>query len=154
LSRSKYFLFLLTLLILLFTSCSNPINKEKENNYYYTNQLSKHLTLDKNISGTVMDTNFYKELELSKDSITTIKDFIHNLKKGNFIDLPKDLPNKPKFKLYLNFDKEKYVINIYTEKYISIYPWDGDYSMDYIDMTGVYLNYNLYGLCVNAFPQW
>ena len=100
-----------------------------------------------------MDTNFYKELELSKDSITTIKDFVHNLKKVNFIDLPKDLPNKPKFKLYLNFDKEKYVINIYTEKYISIYPWDGDYSMDYIDMTGVYLNYNLYGLCINAFPQ-
>jgi hypothetical protein len=149
----KYLLFPLILLILLFTSCTNPIDKEKHNNYYYTNKVSKHLTLDKNISGKVIDTNFYKEIDLSTDSIATLKDFIQNLKKENFIDLPKDLPNKPKYKFYLNFDKEKYIINVYTEKYISIYPWDGNYSMDYIDMTGVYLNYNLYGLCVNIFPK-
>ncbi|MBC8062514.1 MAG: DUF4883 family protein [Clostridiaceae bacterium] len=150
---NKYFIFPLILLVLLFSSCTNPINKQKANKYYYTNEVSKHLTLDKNISGSIIDTNFYKEIELSKDSITTIKDFIDNLKKDNFIDLPKTLPAKPKYKFYLNFNKEKYVINIYTEKYISIYPWDGDYVMDYIDMTGVYLNYNLYGLCINTFPQ-
>ena len=149
----KYYFFPLILLIILFTSCSNPINKEKGNKYYYTNEVSKHLTLDKNISGHTMDTNFYKEIELSKDSITTIKDFIGNLKSENFVDLPKDLPDKPNYKLYLNFDKEKYVINVYTEKYISIYPWDGDYSMDYIDMTGVHINYNLYGLCTNSFSR-
>lgn len=148
---NKILLFTLMSLIILFTSCSNPINKEKSNNYYYTNEVSKHLTLDKNINGSIIDTNFYKEIELSKDSIDTIKNFTHNLKKENFIDLPKTLPNNPKYKFYLNFDKEKYVINVYTEKYISIYPWDGNYSMDYIDMTGVYLNYNLYGLCVNTF---
>ena len=151
--RYYKFMFPLILLIFLFSSCSSPVNKQKKYNYYYTNEVSKHLTLDKKISGTVIDTNFYKEIELSKDSITTIENFIRNLKKENFIDLPKGLPNKPKYKFYLNFDKEKYIINVYTEKYISIYPWDGDYTMDYIDMTGVYLNYNLYGLCINTFPQ-
>ena len=149
--RCTYFLFPLIVFVIFLTSCSNPINKEKGNTYYYTNEFSKHLTLDKKVSGNIMDTNFYKEIELSKDSITTIKDFVGNLKKANFIAQPSTLPKKPKYKFYLDFDKEKYVINVYTEKYISIYPWDGDYSMDYIDMTGVYLNYNLYGLCTNTF---
>ena len=151
--QHKYPLLSLILLIILLTSCSNPINKGKGNNYYYTNKVLKHLTLDKDISGDIIDTNFYKEIDLSKDSIASVKSFMDNLKKENFIDLPKTLPKKPKYKLYLNFGKEKYVINIYSEKYISIYPWDGDYSMDYIDMTGVYLNYNLYGLCINTFTK-
>ena len=149
----KYSLIPVIILAFLISSCSIPVSREKSSNYYYTNQVSKHLTLDKNISVYIIDTNFYKEIKLSEDSVTTIKDFIHNLKNENFISLPKNLPNKPKYKFYLNFDKEKYVINIYTDKYISIYPWDGDFSMDYIDMTGVYLNYNLYGLCINTYPQ-
>ncbi len=149
----KYAIIVFLLITVLFSSCSNPINSKKSNKYYYTNLVAKHLVKDNKINGTVMDTNFYKEINLSSEDISTIKSFIKTLKGNNFINAPKDLPKKPEYKIYLNFQKAKYVINVYNEKYIAIYPWDGNFPMDYIDMTGVYLSNNLYGMCKNIFPK-
>ena len=138
---------------ILLTACSLNLNNEKNVNNFYTKQLEKTLASNDPVAFSVTDTNFYKEITLSQEDVTTIKSFISNLKSENFIDKPKDIPEKPKYKLYLKFKNEKFVINVYTEKYITLYPWDGFYKMDYIDMTGVFLNYNLYGLCFNSFPQ-
>ena len=149
----KYTIVVFLLLTVIFSSCSNPISSKKSSKYYYTNLVAKHLIKDNKIKGNIMDTNFYKEINLSLDDISTIQSFINNLKGSNFINPPKDLPKKPKYKIYLNFQKSKYVINVYNDKYISIYPWDGKFPMDYIDMTGVYLSNNLYGLCENVFHK-
>ncbi|MFL0247844.1 DUF4883 family protein [Candidatus Clostridium stratigraminis] len=126
---------------------------KKPNTYYYTNLIAKLLIKDSNIEAKVLDTNFYKEKELSKDDLDTIKNFTKGLKSYNFIDKPKNLPEKPVYKLFLNFDKEKYVINVYNEKYLTIYPWDGSFPMDYIDMTGTQNLYNLFGLCQYLIPR-
>lgn len=146
-------LFTYVLIVSIFTSCTYPLDNNKSNNYYYTNLVAKHIKLNNKLDIKVMDTNFYKELDLSKDNISTIKNFINNLKGTNFINKPADLPKKPEYKLYLKFTKAKYVINVYSERYITIYPWDGNLTMDYIDMNGIYTNYNLYGLCKSIFQQ-
>ncbi|MCM8710352.1 DUF4883 family protein [Clostridium sp. SYSU_GA19001] len=123
------------------------LTRKKPNNLYYTNNLVKNLTFETTFKVNALDTNFYKEKELSKEDIDTIKNFTKALKKTNFIEKPKELPEKASYKLYFTFNKDKYVINIYNERYISVYPWDGTYSMDYIDMTGIQPLYNLFNLC-------
>ena len=129
------------------------VTKKKPNNFYYTNNLAKNLTLDSSIKINLLDTNFYKEKELSLEDIATVKNFTKALKKSNFIEKPKELPEKPTYKLFFSFSKERYVVNVYDEKYISIYPWDGIYSMDYVDMEGIQPLYNIYGLCKYLIPR-
>jgi hypothetical protein len=126
---------------------------KKPNLYYYTNLISKLLSKDSNIEVKVLDTNFYKEKELSKDDIITIKNFTKGLKTYNFLEKPKNLPVDPAYKLFLTLDNEKYVINVYNEKYLGVYPWDGSFPMDYIDMTGTSNLYNLFGLCQYLIPR-
>jgi hypothetical protein len=129
------------------------VTKKKSNNFYYTNNLAKHLTLDSSTKIKLLDTNFYKEKELSEEDIVIVKNFTKALKKPNFIEKPKELPERPAYKLFFTFSKEKYVVNVYDEKYISVYPWDGTYSMDYIDMEGIQPLYNIYGLCKYLIPR-
>ncbi len=129
------------------------VTKKKPYNFYYTNNLAKNLTLESSIKIDLLDTNFYKEKELSKEDIELVKNFAKALKKQNFIDKPKELPEKPAYKLFFTFSKEKFIINVYNEKYISVYPWDGIYPMDYIDMEGIQPIYNIFGLCKYLIPR-
>ena len=147
-SIKKIFSFsILVLLSFILISCNYSISRKKPTNLYYTNLLAKNLTL-KNISNAVVvETNFYKEKNIPLEDLETIKAFATNLTKANFIDKPKDLPKKAVYKILLTFNKDKYVINIYSDKYISIFPWDGNYPMDYIDMENIQLSRNLYNLC-------
>lgn len=161
--KKLLFIFITSLISFTFIGCtlklgSYTINnfsivKKKPNNFYYINNLAKNLTLDSSIKGKLLDTNFYKEIDLSKDDIETLKNFTKALKKPNFIDRPKDLPEKPSYKIFLTFSKEKYVLNIYNDKYISVYPWDGTYPMDYLDMSNIQTHYNLFGLCKYLIPR-
>lgn len=142
-----------TLKIGTYTINNLTVSKQKPNNLYYTNNLVKNLKLNSSIKIKLLETNFYKEKELSKEDIDTVKNFANELKKSNFVEKPKDLPEKPVYKLFFTFSKEKYVVNVYNDKYISVYPWDGIYSMDYIDMGGIQPLYNIYGLCKYLIPK-
>lgn len=148
------FIFLVLILIgSIFFSLNLYYNKKKPNDYYYTNLLAKNLALYKTYECRVLDTNFYKTEMLNKDDINTVKDFLRQLKKPNFLTVPQGIKTEPEYKIFFNFpeSKEKYVINIYNSQYISIQPWDGDFQLDYIDMTKIPLRYNLYSLAKNAF---
>ncbi|MBC2580362.1 DUF4883 family protein [Clostridium sp. DJ247] len=141
-------LFIITILLV---GCNYNLNnisfkKTKPNNFYYTNILAKNFTLETSYKGTILDSNFYKEKELTKENMDIIKAMLKALNKSNFILKPKDLPSKPSYKMVLTFKKDKLVINVYNEKYLTIYPWDGDYPMDYIDMTNIPASLNLYSL--------
>jgi hypothetical protein len=161
--RKKLYIILLLLLPLVFTGCSIKLGnytinnftvvKKKPNNLYYTNNLARDLTLEDSVKIRLLDTNFYKEKDLAKEDIDTVKNFVKALRKTNFIEKPEQLPEKPAYKLYLTFNKEKYVIDVYTEKYISVYPWDGSFNMDYIDMEGIQPLYNIFGLCKYLIPR-
>jgi hypothetical protein len=163
LRRKILYIITLLLLPLVFMGCSIKIGsytindftvvRKKPNNLYYTNNLAKAFVLEDSVKIRLLDTNFYKEKELAKEDIDTVKNFVKALRKSNFVDKPKELPEKPLYKLYFNFAKEKYVADVYSEKYISVYPWDGTYSMDYIDMEGIQPLYNIFGLCKYLIPR-
>lgn len=124
-----------------------PFEIKKPNNYFYTNQIIQSIGTGENIKGTLFEFNLHKEKELPKEGVENIMGFFKSLKNINFISKPQDLPDKPQYKLYITTNNEKFVLNVYNEKYLSIHPWDGVYSEDYIDMTEIYTLYNLHGLC-------
>jgi hypothetical protein len=138
---------------MLFLGCNINLNGKKANNFYYTNLLAKGLTLETSYKCSVIDTNYYKEKVLSKEDADTIKKFTKALNKSSFIEIPKDLPKKPMYKIIIIFSKEKYVVNVYNEKFVSVFPWDGSFKMDYIDMNKLPVSCNLYGLCKYIYTQ-
>lgn len=109
--------------------------------------------LEKKYSIFLLDTSFYKKETLDKAESDVIKGFLSTITNKNFISKPKNLPEKPQYKLYFTFNNKKFVSEIYNEKFISIYPWDGDYERDYINMENIPNAYNLYGFCKNIIPR-
>ncbi|MCR1933600.1 DUF4883 family protein [Clostridium tepidum] len=152
------------LIILIFISCFfltscnivfpiDGLKGKKPNNFYYTNLLAKNMTFEKEYKVTILETNFYKGKEISKKDKETIKYFTTLLRKQNFKTLEKKPESKPLYKIFFTFKKDKYIINIYNKQYISVHPFDGDFPMDYIDMSSIPEAYNLYNLCDFLFSK-
>lgn len=163
-NKKLYTISLLLSIIFIFSGCkfnvgsysveNFSVTKKKPYNFYYTNLLAKNLTLETNYKINVIDTNFYKDIKFSSEDISTVKTFINALRKDNFLnEKPADLPEKPYYKIFLSFNKEKYVMNVYNEKYISIYPYDGSYPMDFLNIDGIYASCNIYSLCKYLIPK-
>lgn len=127
--------------------------KSKPNNFYYTNLLMKDLSQENPQEVYALYMNFYKKKDFSKEDLSTLAEFFNSLNNDNFIDKPDDLPDKPLYKIFITFSENKYVINVYNENFISIYPWDGAYNMDYLNTNKMYKAYNLYGLCKYLIPK-
>ena len=151
------YIIILIIICLCFTGCSysynSLFNHKKPYNFYYTNLLTRDVKLENSFLGIVLDTNFYKEQTFTTEQSAIAKNFILHLHTNNFINKPNDLPAKPPYKIYLTFKADKYVIEIYNEKYISVYPWDGSYPKDYINMENIPISYNLYSLCKYIIPR-
>lgn len=135
------------IIVFLFTGCTNysnivELNHKKPNNFYYTEILLKNLTSEKAEKCTIVETNFHKEKQLNNGNISDITKMLQSLDNKDFISVPKDLPAKPIYKIIFSFHDQKLLINIYNEKYISVYPWDGNYKMDYISVSKIPLSLN------------
>lgn len=113
----------------------------------------KDLSVEKPTEIFALYMNFYKKKDFSKDDLTAFAQFFNSLNNDSFKAKPANLPVKPLYKIFLTFSKNKYVVNVYTENFISISPWDGSYSMDYIDTSKMFKAYNLYGLCKYLIPK-
>lgn len=157
LKKGSSIFIILGLIIFILVSTKFHLNKKKPNNFYYTNLLAKNLTLCTNHKITILDTNFYKTKDLCKEDVKTLKNFLKELRKPNFVAKPISLNTKPKYKIFFSFkgdsNENKYVINIYDDKYISTYPWDGNWEMDYINTKTIPQRFNLYSLCKNTFGE-
>ena len=151
--KKKRWWFILIITFLFLTGCSSgaalkySLSGTKPNNFYYTDTMIKDMKSNGISSILVLETNLQKENNLKDDDIQILKNFFNSIKTKNFLSSRPDIPEKPQFRFYIVSGADKYVINVYNEKYIGIFPWDGAYSMDYIDMTDVKTLYNLYNLC-------
>lgn len=149
--RHIFLLLLIITFIFLFSGCkviNVPLrNKKKPVLFYYTNALSKSINNQKLFNCTIMDTNLYNEKKLDEEDLKIISSFLSKLNKNSFISTKTELPPKPIYKMFITFDDSKFVINVYSEKYISLYPWDGEFPPDIIDMSNINISNNLYHLC-------
>lgn len=153
--KKKLYITVFIFFCLSLTACINlPTYQEKKpNNFYYTDLLVKHIKSNDNYEVLLLDTNFFKKVTLDKAERDLIKNSALNLHSENCINKPKDLGTKPPYKLYFNFKNQSYVVEVYNEKYLSIYPWDGEYSRDYINMDSLPVSYNLFKFCQSIIPR-
>lgn len=149
---------LLISILVISIGCSNDrlrytLTTQKPSTYYYTENLIKDIKADGISNVLALETNLNKERNLNDEDVKTLVSFFNLIKTQNFLASAPELPKKPEYKFYISSGNDKYVINVYNEKYISIFPWDGNYSMDYIDMTEVKPLYNLYNLCKYMYQE-
>lgn len=125
-----------------------PISKKKKpNNHYYTGMLLHGIESKKITRVRILQMNFYSSKEMSENDILSLKEFVKGLRLNNFIEKPKDINSRPLYKVFIDFNNETYVINVYSQRYTSVQPYDGDLPMDYIDMNNIYPSYNIFNLC-------
>jgi hypothetical protein len=150
LKRFNLIIIILLLLLSTLTGCSseNPkyINfSTKPNNHYYTDQLKNKILTDENFTIYVFDTNLYKEIEVSKEENPIIKNFISSLISDNYSN--DEVKNKEIYRLKIVFSDDKYLIKVFDNSVVSIFPWDGNYQEDIISIKDLPLRYNLLDFC-------
>lgn len=138
-------------ILLLLTGCKSTnvqyINySTKPNNFYYTNDIYQKITRDEKYKLQVFDENVYKYFDVAPEDYNLLKEFIESLDKNSFVEKI-DSKIDPKYKLIIEFENIKYIINAYDEKTITVYPWDGVFEEDRLSMEGVPDYYNIYKYC-------
>lgn len=145
--RKLLLLFIISLLLISCSSDPRYINfKTKPNNNYYTNELYKKLKNNEDVSIRIFDNNSYEYYEVEEKEEIFLPDFITFLDTDYFgVEIPSN--KDPRYKLIISFADTQYGINIYDDKLITVYPWDGVFPSDTISMEKVPVYYNLYEFC-------
>lgn len=133
---------------MLLVSCTfsdaNLSFNSKPSNHFYTERLFNSLGESKEFLSTLYETNLHKESSLDKDDMDVLINFFSSLNADDFIDDPYGIDKVPCYKIFININSVKYVINVYDSDFVSIYPWDGNKPMDFISMNNIPVAYNLY----------
>ncbi len=144
-------IFLVIMVTYLFASCTfnesqyiRPSSKPKVD--YYTSEIKDKINENEEYTIRIFDLNLYKYYEVDKKEHSIIPEFIDSLNNDSYnAELQDGLI--PEYKIIIEFSNSKYVINVFNDKLISIYPWDGVYKEDIISMDDVPDYYNLYMYC-------
>lgn len=152
--KKKLVIIMITFICIInITGCSSIKNllpfqsNEKPSLHYYTDGLLNEVNISSPKKVSVFYREYFKEFTFPETEVEDIASFLKTLSKDNFIEKPEDLPDEYKYKVYLSFDKKKYAMTVYDEKYISLYEWDGDYEIDYLNINNIPLSLNIYGIC-------
>ena len=145
-------LILILMIICIIPGCTVAQNPEyislktKPNTHFYTGEIYSKLSKDEPYTLKIFDMNVYKYFNVNTREHSIVLEFIENLKEPNF-NIEIDSKLEPRYKLIIEFEDSKYVINAYNEKELSVYPWDGTFPEDTISMEDVPDYYNIYKFC-------
>ncbi|MGL5353650.1 MAG: DUF4883 family protein [Clostridium sp.] len=145
-------LILLLIIICILPGCTLSKNpqyisfKTKPNTHYYTAEIFSKVSKGDAFTLKVFDVNIYKYFDVNTEENSIVSEFIDNLKDTSF-GVEMDSTVKPRYKLIIEFEDSKYIINAYNDKELSLYPWDGTYPEDTISMDDVPDYYNIYKFC-------
>ncbi|MGG5461588.1 DUF4883 family protein [Clostridium sp. B9] len=134
-------------------SCSknNFLNKEKPSLNYHTESLKEDLAKSKP-KVRILDMNIYSETVVNEEDIRIVKDLTDSLKDDNFLK-EEDIPKKPLYKFFIDVNSNKYVIDIYGDDFLTLYPWDSTLSKDFITLKDVPNAFKLEAFCQYAFDK-
>lgn len=145
-------LLLLLIIICIIPGCTMAQNPEyislktKPTTNFYTNEIYNKISKDESFTLKVFDMNVYKYFDVNTEEHSIILEFIDNLKPTNFnVEITPEIT--PRYKLIIEFEDSKYIMNAYNDKELSIYPWDGTFPEDTLSMESVPSYYNVYKFC-------
>lgn len=155
----KYFKFLLICLLFpLFTlSCNSnfittlksPLKIIKPSKNYYTNILIKTINNSDDLTISIFYSKLGKNKTVPKEYMENINLFLNSLKTDYFLNYSTSDINieNPEYRLtvYSN-EKSTFIIDILNDKYIVVYPWDGSYEPDLINISNLHTRINLFNI--------
>lgn len=144
----KLSIFIFIFLTTSFISCSKieySRNITKPTESYYTQNL-KALNSENIKEIKLIENKFYKEVILDKSTSKLIVDMIESL---DITKVSESLNDDVEclFKLHIENNSNKYVVDVYGNDIISIYPWDGIYEKDFLDISELPLSLNAESIC-------
>lgn len=122
--------------------------KEKESPNFYINEISSKLLNGEDFSLEIFNTNLYKKIKIDDSEKVVINNFINSLADSNYIDNEKPITDEI-YEMRILFDDEKYIIKVYNENIVTVFPWDGIYEEDIINMVNVPQRNNPMDFCKN-----
>lgn len=152
--KKLFFLFIIFFSItLLGCKANNPkyIHFEKKPKLnYYTCEIGKLLLSKNDYSLELYNTNLCTSTTLNNDDKKILINFINSAKNENYIseeELEK-ISDEISYELKVKFESgEIFIIKIFSPSLVSINPWDGIFSEDYIKTDTLPTKYNPYNFC-------
>lgn len=149
--KKSIYIFLL-ILVLSIQGCAfdDPMyihfEKKMSTNYYLT-KIASNLADSTPYTMELFDVNLYKTIPISEDEGIILKNFIQNLTLDSY-KTTNETSDKEVFELRITFENgEKYIFKIFNESIVTVYPWDGIFCEDIVDMKDVPQRYNLFDFC-------
>ena len=137
--------------LILLQSCSLKDPKymnfeKKETPNYYINEINSKILNGEDYSVEIFNTNLYKKFKIEDTEKLIIGNFLDSLSNDNYLDNQKP-ETKEVYEMRITFKNGKYVIKVFNETTITVFPWDGVYEEDLINMTNIPKRYNLLYFC-------
>lgn len=109
-------------------------NNNKPSKTYYSDKLKSSIK-DKIQSVRIIENNFFKEISLDENQIKLLSEMINEIDSTDLInnDLLGDA-EKCLFKIYIETQTDEFIIDVYGNDILTIYPWDGIYEKDIISL--------------------
>lgn len=119
----------------------------------YTKEVYSKILSNEEFTMVLFNNNLYKDISIDTSENDIIKNFISSLSETNYEN--QEIPDETEpYEIRIEFsDGGKYVINVYNDSLVALYPWDGNYEEDVISMENVPIHYNLYDFCTHIESQ-
>lgn len=117
---------------------------------FYTKSLINSINNSDNIHISIFYTKTGKNKVIPPEHMDKFNLFINSIKPNYFLD-PSTVDSNNiknieyKLTVFIN-DKSSFVINIFSDKFISIHPWDGNYEPDIIYISDLQDGINIYNV--------
>ena len=110
-------------------------------------------SLDENtLSIKVLETKFNAKKTIENDDLVILKNMLKGIDSSVRIENP-NISTQSLFKIYINDDEKKYVIDLYGDDILSLYPWDGTTEKEFISVKKLPNSLNPESICNYIFKN-
>ena len=135
------------------TAPKYPHLGSKKDPAYYSKEIYSKILDNEEFTMVLFNNNLYKDISIDSSENDIVKEFFSSISEANYENQETPKETEP-YEIRIEFsDGEKYVINVYNNNLVTLYPWDGNYPEDVISMEGVPVHYNLFDFCLHIENQ-
>lgn len=126
---------------------------KKPNQTYYSDKLKN--SLNSNIQNIkIIENNFFKEINLDENQVKLISEMINEIDSTDVLtDKISIESEKSLFKIYVETKSENFIIDVYGNDVLTIYPWDGIYEKDIVSLSQSPLSLKPESICKYIFKN-
>lgn len=101
----------------------------------------------------ILNMTLYKEIAVDEEDNKVFLDMLSTLKDDYFVARPSDLPQSPLYRIYITSGDDRYVLDVYGDDLITIYPWDGVLEKDFISLKNIPNSFKMEPFCKYVFEK-